>query len=207
MSYIIRNQYTIPGSYSNHFASQVKHLNEMLKTLRIRERQDRKWILRYVKSLPNEWEVIQSEWRMNNDYRNVSEFRAKQFARYLSENYGVELIAEAFTRNALKYVTTYRWEGTEEELQEHGFRLWDKKNHIYSRNENMVDVRSSTDTLVDWNDKSVKTIKETYNTWSYRNRVNSRTNVGGEYLGELILKGLVSEHEMLVPKDELPKES
>jgi len=84
LAYAIRNHHTFTNFYRGAYASQLPHLQKMLDVLRKREIEFVHLLIKYYgEELPAEWQVSLSHWMIKHDYRNFSEFRAKQFAKYL----------------------------------------------------------------------------------------------------------------------------
>lgn len=84
LAYAIRNHYTFKRFYGGDFATQLPYLQEMLDFLRNREKEFGKLVFNhYGKDLPSKWQVTLSHWMNDRNYRNFSDFRAKQFAKYL----------------------------------------------------------------------------------------------------------------------------
>lgn len=192
MTYVIKNRETIPGTYSNHFVSQLKHLNEMLKILKGRERQDRLWTLQYVEELPNEWEVLQSEWKMQNLVYNSSEYQAKRFARHLIDHGLAKEIKKSFLRKTKKHPPTYKWLGDEKGLLLHEFHKYSPSRGIncYRKIEAILGRRSVTHTYVMPETGHIVTIKTTLESGTW---VRKQVDVGNQYIEPLIRLRLVEE--------------
>lgn len=68
------------------FAAAVPYLLKALEHIREREEKEEKMLLSYLKELPNEWQVLLSEWKLKNDIHTLTDKRAKKFAEYLHKN-------------------------------------------------------------------------------------------------------------------------
>jgi hypothetical protein len=84
LAYAIRNHYTFRRFYGGDFATQLPHMQTMLDFLRKREAEFERLVFgHHGEPLPQKWQVTLSHWMIDHDYRNFSDFRAKQFAKYL----------------------------------------------------------------------------------------------------------------------------
>ncbi len=67
------------------FAAAVPYLLKALEYVREREAKEEKILLSYLKKLPNEWQVLLSEWKLKNDIHVLTDKRARKFAEYLQK--------------------------------------------------------------------------------------------------------------------------
>lgn len=87
LTYAIRNHHTFKQMFRGDYATQLPHMQEMVRFLKKREDEFVHLIYKhYEGTLPNDWPVLLSHWMSEKDYNNFSEFRAKQFVKYLRNN-------------------------------------------------------------------------------------------------------------------------
>ena len=75
------------GSFGGNYASAVPALHTILNHLRSRESKE----LAIIKSISpdfekHEWQLVLSDWKLENKVHNFTEFQAKRFIKFLSEN-------------------------------------------------------------------------------------------------------------------------
>ena len=68
------------GSKVLDYATSIKYLNRVLEYLNKREETEAALISKYME-LPNEWQVVLSEWKLENDVHTLTDTKAKKFAR------------------------------------------------------------------------------------------------------------------------------
>lgn len=72
------------GSDFRDYATYVPMLNDMLRLIKAREERE----LKMIKSIDpafnnNEWQLVMSDWKLENNVHNLTEYQAKRFLKYL----------------------------------------------------------------------------------------------------------------------------
>jgi len=84
LAYAIRNHHVFKSLFRGDYASQLPHMQAMIRFLKEREDNFVHFLVNhYEGDLPNEWQVELSHWMSDKNYNNFSDFRARQFAKYL----------------------------------------------------------------------------------------------------------------------------
>lgn len=78
------------GGQEVSYAYSVRYLNKALEHIREREKKESALISKYIK-LPNEWQIVLSEWKIDKNVHEVTDYQAKRFARYLVDVSGTNL--------------------------------------------------------------------------------------------------------------------
>lgn len=67
------------------FAKALEYLNKGLDYLVSREAEEKKMLLKYTDTLPDDWPALLSSWRHEKGYHAITDTRAKAFCKYIEE--------------------------------------------------------------------------------------------------------------------------
>ena len=81
------------GGETVSYAYSVRYLNKALELVKKREMEERKLIGQFIK-LPNEWQVLLSEWKLEKNVHTITEYQAKRFAKYCMSKFGAKTLSE-----------------------------------------------------------------------------------------------------------------
>lgn len=72
-----------------NFSSSIKYLNHMIEYLTKREEEEEKLIVSELdgKTLPNDWRIRLSDWKLGHDVHKITAYQAKRFAKALHHLY------------------------------------------------------------------------------------------------------------------------
>ena len=77
------------GGYRNrlsHFAEAIRYLNDALKFIKEREKKEAKYISQYVREITDDTWVLLTEFKLEKGVRNMNDYQAKRFAKWLINN-------------------------------------------------------------------------------------------------------------------------
>lgn len=83
VSYAIQNRKVgrwMIGGKEVSYAYSLRYLNKALEFLKQREEEERLLISQYT-NLEDEWQVALSEWKLNNNVHDITDYQAKRFAK------------------------------------------------------------------------------------------------------------------------------
>lgn len=81
------------GGETVSYAYSVRYLNKALEFVKKREMEEGKLIGQFIK-LPNEWQVLLSEWKLEKNVHTITEYQAKRFAKHCTEKHGAKSLSE-----------------------------------------------------------------------------------------------------------------
>lgn len=64
-----------------HYAEAIRYLNDALKFIKEREKEEAKWLSQYVDITDDMWAAL-SDWKLEKGVRNINNYQAKRFAKW-----------------------------------------------------------------------------------------------------------------------------
>ena len=86
VKYAIQNKKVgrlVIGGIVVSYAYAMRYLNKALEYLREREKTEAALLSKYME-LPEEWEVYLSEWKLEKNVHEITDYQAKRFAKYMA---------------------------------------------------------------------------------------------------------------------------
>ena len=70
----------------SNFAEAIRYLNDALKFIKEREKEEAEYIGQYVDNITEDTWVLLTEFKLEKNVRNINDYQAKRFAKWLANN-------------------------------------------------------------------------------------------------------------------------
>lgn len=82
LKYVITTQHLGDARQKlGHYAEAIRYLNDALKFIKEREKEEAKWLSQYVDITDDMWAAL-SDWKLEKGVRNINDYQAKRFAKW-----------------------------------------------------------------------------------------------------------------------------